>query len=64
MRCPAGEILFLAAILRAGAITGECEFLAMLRMACRTVTKDSLIPGTGPACAQGRTWRRALLRRI
>jgi hypothetical protein len=64
MRCPGREILFLAAVLRAGAITGECQFFTILRMVCRIVTKDSLVPGTGPTCTQGRTGRRFLIRRI
>jgi hypothetical protein len=56
-------ILLLAAILWGGVIAGECEFLTILGMAFRTVAKDSLVPGTGPACTQGRTRSRALLRR-
>lgn len=50
-----------AAIFRAWAIAGECCLFTILRMAFRTPTKDSLVPGTSPACTQGRTWGRALV---
>ena len=46
---PEGEILLLATVLRTGAIAGECELLAILRMALGIATENSLVPGTGPA---------------
>ena len=64
IRVPEGEILLVAAVRRAGTKAGECEFLAILRMAFRTVTIDSLVPGTGPTCTHRRTGRQPLIRGI
>jgi hypothetical protein len=43
------EILFLAAIFRGRAEARERDLLAILRMAFRVLTKDSVIRRTGPA---------------